>query len=211
MTEPGLRERKKLRTHQAISDAAIHLFLRDGFDQVSVAQIADAAEVSKRTLFKYFPTKEDLVVHRFADHVEEYAEVVTARSADQSPLAALRAWHLAGLDDQEPTTGLCDHPDVLSLYRLVLDTPSVTSRLRDYTLHGVDALSDALRAANPAEDVVTARLAATQVVAVLQMLAEANWYAMFTGTSVAERYPEATNAAERAFELLGGGLATRYG
>jgi AcrR family transcriptional regulator len=211
MTEPGLRERKKLRTHQAISDAAIHLFLRYGFDQVSVAQIADAAEVSKRTLFKYFPSKEDLVVHRFADHVEQYADIVTVRSAGQSPLAALRAWHLAGLVEREPTTGLNGNPDVLALYRLILDTPSLTSRLRDHTQRGVDALTDALRAANPAEDEVIAQLAATQLVAVLQTLAEANWHAVLTGTSVEARHPEAKRAAERAFELLAGGLSTHYG
>ncbi|WP_329409506.1 TetR/AcrR family transcriptional regulator [Nocardia vinacea] len=65
----GLRERKKRHTRAAISDAAIRLFLADGFDAVSVVDIAATAEVSKRTLFKYFPSKEDLVVHRFADHV----------------------------------------------------------------------------------------------------------------------------------------------
>lgn len=210
MTEPGLRERKKLRTHQAISEAAITLFLRFGFDQVSVAQIADAAEVSKRTLFKYFPTKEDLVVDRFIDHIDEYARVVTARPPDQSPLDALHAWVLRGLADREPTSGLNDDPNVLEFLRLVLDTPSVASRLRDYTLRGVEALADALRAADPAGDELTARLAATQLVAVLQALAEFNWRAMLDGVSAAEHHPAALHATERAFELLTG-VATRYG
>ena len=79
--KPGLRERKKQRTHAAISEAAIALFLEHGFNQVSVAQVAEAAEVSKRTLFAYFPTKEDLVVHRLADHETEFARVVRARPA----------------------------------------------------------------------------------------------------------------------------------
>src|ERR1041384_7757078 len=80
-TEPGLRERKRQRTHAAISEAAIGLFLRHGYDQVSVAQVAEAAEVSRRTLFAYFPAKEDLVVHRFADHETESARVTLARPA----------------------------------------------------------------------------------------------------------------------------------
>ncbi|HEY2693881.1 MAG TPA: TetR family transcriptional regulator [Pseudonocardiaceae bacterium] len=211
MTEPGLRERKKLRTHRAISEAAINLFLSFGFDKVSVAQIADAAEVSKRTLFKYFPTKEDLVLDRFIDHIDEYAAVVGARSPEQSPLAALHAWVLAGLADRTPTTGLSDHPSVLTFYRLVLDTPSLSSRLRDYTLRGVDALTEALRVAKPAEDELTARIAATQVVAVLQALAESNWRTLLNGTSAEAHYPTAKRATERAFALLENGIAEQYG
>ncbi|HEY4456182.1 MAG TPA: TetR family transcriptional regulator [Pseudonocardiaceae bacterium] len=211
MTDPGLRERKKLRTHQAISEAAISLFLRFGFDQVSTAQIADAAEVSKRTLFKYFPSKEDLVLGRFIDHIDEYATVVAGRSPGQSPLDALRAWMLTGLANREPTTGLCDDPNVLTFYRLVLDTPSVASRLRDYTLRGVEALADALRAATPTEDELTARIAAVQLVAVLQALAESNWHTLLNGTSAAEHYPAAKQDAERAFALLENGISAQYG
>ena len=69
----GLRERKKERTRRAISEAAIELFLRRGYDAVPVSEIAEAAEVSKRTLFAYFPTKDELVLHRFADHEDESA------------------------------------------------------------------------------------------------------------------------------------------
>ncbi|MQY40464.1 hypothetical protein SRB17_84970 [Streptomyces sp. RB17] len=57
----GLRARKKERTRDAIGDAAVSLLLERGFDRVSVNDIAAAAEISKPTLFRYFPTKEDLV------------------------------------------------------------------------------------------------------------------------------------------------------
>src|SRR6266568_4122887 len=107
MNEPtGLRERKKRRTHEAISNAAIELFLRHGYDQVSIAQIAEAAEVSRRTLFAYFPAKEDLVLHRIEDHRTESARVV--RAHPRAPLSALRAYFLDGLDRRDPITGLCD-------------------------------------------------------------------------------------------------------
>ncbi len=66
MNDPGLRERKKQRMFQTLSDVAIGLFLERGFDAVSVAEVAAAAEVSKPTLFRYFPAKEDLVLHRVA-------------------------------------------------------------------------------------------------------------------------------------------------
>src|ERR1700748_497169 len=94
--QTGLRARKKARTHDAIADAAISLFLAHGFDQVSVNDIAAAAEVSKPTLFRYFPTKEDLVLHRVADHNGEAARVVRARQPGVSPVAALHRHFQAG-------------------------------------------------------------------------------------------------------------------
>src|SRR5580704_9008085 len=95
MTElMGLRERNKARTRETIAATAIRMFLADGFDAVSITDIARAAEVSRRTLFAYFPTKEDLVLQRFADHQDEPARVVRARLSGQSPLEALRAAQL---------------------------------------------------------------------------------------------------------------------
>ena len=84
MTEPmGLRERKKVRIRETIAATAIRMFLEAGFDQVSITDIAREAEVSRRTLFSYFPTKEDLVLQRFADHEDEAARIVRARRPDQ--------------------------------------------------------------------------------------------------------------------------------
>ena len=65
---PGLRERKKQRTRELIAARALELFSERGYHATTVADIAAAAEVSKPTLFRYFPTKEDLVLHRIAHH-----------------------------------------------------------------------------------------------------------------------------------------------
>src|SRR5580658_8047831 len=86
----GLRERKKLRIRETIAATAIRMFLESGFDRVSITDIARAADVSRRTLFAYFPTKEDLVLQRFADHEDEAARIVRARRPGQPPLDALR-------------------------------------------------------------------------------------------------------------------------
>lgn len=204
--ESGLRERKKRHTRAAISDAALRLFLADGFDAVSVVDIAAAAEVSKRTLFKYFPTKEDLVVHRFADHVDDAAHVVRDRMRGQAPLDALRAAFRVGLDNHEPSTGLCDMPEVLGCYRLVLDTPTLTARLAQFLTGGEVALAEAL--GPPGE--LDARLAASAIIAVRRNLCEANWRELADGRSAAQRHPSAVAEAERAFDLLASGFGGLY-
>ncbi|WP_410616274.1 TetR family transcriptional regulator [Amycolatopsis sp. lyj-109] len=202
--ELGLRERKKLRTRAAISAAAIELFLERGFDAVGVAEVARAAEVSKRTLFAYFPAKEDLVLHRFADHETDAADVVRARRPDQGPLAALREAFLRGLEAGEPVTGLCDLPAVAAVFRLVTGTPALVARLVEFTSAGEVALTAALAGAGvPAPD---ASLAAAQITAVRRTLATANMAAIAAGVPARERLPDALAAAERAFTLLLSGV-----
>jgi len=202
--ELGLRERKKLRTRAAISTAAIGLFTERGFDAVGVAEVARVAEVSKRTLFAYFPTKEDLVLHRFADHETDAADVVRARRPGQGALAALREAFLRGLEERSPVTGLCDEPAVLAVFQLVTGTPALVARLAEFTSAGEAALAGALAEAGvPAPD---AGLAAAQIAAVRRTLATANMDAVAAGVPAARRHPEAVVAAERAFHLLTSGV-----
>jgi AcrR family transcriptional regulator len=202
--ELGLRERKKLRTRAAISAAAIGLFLERGFDAVGVAEVARAAEVSKRTLFAYFPAKEDLVLHRFADHETDAADVVRARPAGQGALAALREAFLRGLTEREPVTGLSDEPAVLAVFRLVTGTPALVARLAGFTSGSEAALAAALAEAGVPEP--DAGFAAAQITAVRRTLATANMDAVAAGVPAARRFPEALAAAERAFTLLASGV-----
>ncbi len=202
--ELGLRERKKLRTRAAISTAAIALFLERGFDAVGVAEVAQVAEVSKRTLFAYFPTKEDLVLHRFADHETDAADAVRARRPDQGPLAALREAFLRGLDEREPVTGLCDLVEVAAVFRLVTGTPALAARLAEFVGAGEVALAAALAEAGVPEP--DASLAAAQIAAVRRTLATANMAAVAGGVAAGQRFPEARAAAERAFTLLSSGV-----
>ncbi|NIH86917.1 TetR family transcriptional regulator [Amycolatopsis granulosa] len=208
MTEPtGLRERKKQRTRAAISNAAIELFLAHGFDQVSVAQVAEAAEVSRRTLFAYFPTKESLVVHRFADHETESARVVRARPDGRSPLEALREHFLDGLGRRDPITGLNDEPGVRALYELIFATPALVARMLEFNQTAEAALTEALTETAGVE-VGEARVAAAAIVAVLWALARQNLAAVVAGRPADEVFPEAEAAAEEAFRLLDGGFGS---
>jgi len=91
----GLREFKKQRTRQAIADTALRLFVERGFERVTVAEVAEAAGVSEKTVFNYFPTKEDL----FFDEVEEREAALVAAIQDRRPgesiPAALRRSQIA--------------------------------------------------------------------------------------------------------------------
>jgi AcrR family transcriptional regulator len=92
--EPGLRERKKLKTRELIAETARRLFEQRGFEGVSVAEIARAADVSEKTVFNYFPTKEDLFYHRMETFEEELLEAVRRRKPDESVLDAFRRFLL---------------------------------------------------------------------------------------------------------------------
>lgn len=87
----GRRERKKAATRQAIADAALEAFTEHGFDQVSVRDVADRADVSTTTLFAHFPGKEALVFDRDADNEARLAAAVRDRPAGQDVVEALRA------------------------------------------------------------------------------------------------------------------------
>ncbi|WP_407571471.1 TetR/AcrR family transcriptional regulator [Deinococcus altitudinis] len=89
-TPPDRRSRKRLATREAISDAATRLFAERGFDQVTVEEIATAADVGRKTVFNHFPRKEDM----FFDRIEEFGEILQGalqqRDSRFSSVEALR-------------------------------------------------------------------------------------------------------------------------
>ncbi len=85
----GLRERKKQKTRLAIQEHALRLFREQGYNETTVEQIAEAAEVSPSTFFRYFPTKEDVVVFDALDPL--LVEAFRRQPADVPPIAALRS------------------------------------------------------------------------------------------------------------------------
>ncbi|MER7720300.1 TetR family transcriptional regulator [Streptomyces flaveolus] len=197
MSEIGLRERKRQRMFRHLSDIAVGLFLEKGFDAVSVAEVAAAAEISKPTLFRYFPAKEDLVLHRIADHEGEAARVA---GEGPTPLAALRRHFLDGLERSDPVTGLNDRPDVLAFHRLLYGTPALVARLHGHLERSEAALAEALGGD------LDARLAAGQIIAVQRILAQDNWQRIAAGERAEDVRADAVAAAERAFARLAAGL-----
>ncbi|MCB5180337.1 TetR/AcrR family transcriptional regulator [Streptomyces antimicrobicus] len=201
---PGLRESKKQRTRTHLRATALELFLERGFDDVSVADVAAAAEVSKPTLFRYFPTKEDLVLDRFADHQDEAARVVRDRPAGQTPVGALHAHFTAALAERDPATGLSDLPDIVAFMQLLYSAESLLDRVARYVEREVELLAEVLEA--EAVPPLLARLSAQHLIAVRHELGRVNWTRLAAGATSDEAYPDAVADADSAFGALAHGL-----
>jgi AcrR family transcriptional regulator len=121
----GLRERKKLKTRIAIRRATYRLIDEQGYDATTVEQIAAAAEVSPSTVFRYFPTKEDIVLTDEYDPIME--TVLRARPADEPPLESLRTiltGAVAAILENEPE-------EMRVRTRLMLEVPALRARLTE--------------------------------------------------------------------------------
>lgn len=121
----GLRERKKLKTRQAIRTATYALIEEQGYDATTIEQIADRAEVSPSTVFRYFPTKEDIVL------TDEYDEIMLeelrARPVDEPWMDSLRHVMHKAL-----ALGMTDEPEVSRLRaRLGVEVPAVRARMME--------------------------------------------------------------------------------
>ena len=123
--EGGLRERKKARTRADIAAAAMELFRERGFDAVTVAEIAQAAGVSEKTVFNYFPAKEDLVRHRGAERMAELVEAVRERPPGESLIEPFRRMTMDFLDEVETSAV----ESIVAVPRLVMGSATLRERL----------------------------------------------------------------------------------
>ncbi|WP_199850445.1 TetR/AcrR family transcriptional regulator [Streptomyces sp. CMB-StM0423] len=144
----GLRERKKLRTRQAIRQAAYRLIGKQGYEQTTVEQIAEAAEVSPSTVFRYFATKEDIILTDEYDPVLEQA--ILDRPADEPPLVALREAVVASL------RLLYDEfrPEFVLRMQLVREVPALRAQMHQGMDQNVELLCRVLseRTGRPRDD-----------------------------------------------------------
>jgi AcrR family transcriptional regulator len=141
--EDGLRERKKRRTRQQISDVATSLFVVRGFDQVKVSEIADIVGVSEKTVYNYFPTKESLVFDRTDETIERLVVALRERSAGESPTRAVLRALGEDMDDLE------DLPDELYLFlplfnEMIAVTPALRAAWLDLQSRLVEVATEEL-------------------------------------------------------------------
>jgi AcrR family transcriptional regulator len=207
-TSTGLRERKKAQTEARLWRIAVDMFVERGFDQVSVAEIAAAAEVSKVTVFNYFPTKEDLVMSAPEQHVDDLAAAVRERPPGLSVVAALRAQFLDALDRRDPAVGFSDEKHILDVLRLIMDTPALRDRAHAMALAAEAALADELVALSADHDPLIAAVAAAQLAGTRRCLAAENHRRLLAGQTCEQVLPDATANAIRAFAVVERGLGT---
>jgi len=142
MTEPpaGRRERKKAATHRAITDAALALFLEHGYHDVTIRQVADAADVAVATVFTYFPDgKQALVFDEDADREAQLVATVLDCPAGQSILDALHDRFADGYATRPAAA-----PRMREFLRLVESTPELSDYIRKMLLRHESALAGAI-------------------------------------------------------------------
>jgi len=121
MTEMGLRERSKARRRAAINRAAYELFAARGYDATTVADIAEAAEVSPRTIAMYFPAKQDIAMSRVNDAVARLTAAMDGRQEGEAVSAVIGRWLLAIQTDPE------DHQQRMLARRMFAANPELAA------------------------------------------------------------------------------------
>ncbi|MFK8908313.1 TetR/AcrR family transcriptional regulator [Streptomyces sp. YS-3] len=200
----GLRERKKWQTRRRLMGAAVELFTERGFDKVSVAEIAEAAEVSKMTVFNHFGSKEDLALGPVEEHIEDVVRAVRERAPGDSATTAVRRHYLAAVAARDPAVGLCDRPLVVKLLRLIMETPVLLNRAHAALVRSSDLLAEALY--EETGDPVLARVAAAQLMGTRATLVGENHRRLLLGDPAERIVPDAERLAGEAFDLVEFGL-----
>jgi AcrR family transcriptional regulator len=135
---PGLRERKKARTRAAIREHALRLFREKGYDDTTVEQIAEAAEVSPSTFFRYFPTKEDVVLQDDMDLL--WLEAIQEQPPELAPIAALRA----AVHTAFARLGESDWAQLRETTGLAMAVPAVRARMLEELARTTQVLAEAV-------------------------------------------------------------------
>ncbi|MEU8763055.1 TetR/AcrR family transcriptional regulator [Streptomyces sp. NPDC048659] len=150
----GLRERKKRQTKQRISDIATGLFVARGFAAVTVAEIAEAADVSVNTVYNYFPAKEDLFLDRMEGVTHRLARMIRGRDRGESAARAVLREIRGHVTAVSPAYGLMD--GYADFMRVIDEAPTLKARLFYLQQEVVETTVAALREETgaPADDPV---------------------------------------------------------
>ncbi|MEU5791084.1 TetR family transcriptional regulator [Micromonospora purpureochromogenes] len=200
----GLRALKKQQTRENISNQATRLFLERGFDNVTIADVAAAAQVAKMTVTNYFPRKEDLALDMHDVFVQQLATTVREREPGESALGALRRAYLTAVAAHDPVIGFSGP----QFARMIADSPALVARLREFHDDREKALAAALTEATGAvPDDITPRVAAIQLAGVHRLLFEETMRRTLDGQHNDDIAQAITRDAGIAFDALAPALA----
>jgi AcrR family transcriptional regulator len=163
--QSGLRERKKARTRASIREHALRLFREQGYHATTVEQIAAAAEVSPSTFFRYFPTKEDVVLQDDMD--TRMVEALERQPAGLGPVTAVRA----ATREVFASYSTADLDLIQENMALTVSVPEVRTRALDELARTIAVISEALakRAGRPADDLAV-RTTAGAIIGVIMSI-----------------------------------------
>jgi AcrR family transcriptional regulator len=197
-----LRDRKKRETRQRISDLATMLFAKHGFDAVTVADVAEAADVSKMTVFNYFPRKEDLLLDRHEDRLETLRSVVRDRPPGESVVEALRRHNHELLESGHPLSGAL--PRAAPFFQIIQDSRALQTRVLEQEREMRDAFAEVL--AEEWGDETRARLAAGVLLAVHALIYRTAVRGVLEGHSAEKMRHDQAVLIDRAFDMAAHGL-----
>jgi AcrR family transcriptional regulator len=196
----GLRESKKLQMRQVIADEAMRLFVMRGFDHVTVAEVAAGVGVSEKTIFNYFPTKEDLFFDEVPRREAALLETIRGRAPGESILAALRRMQIA------ECPRLCS-PGFALFARIIEDSTALQAKelevMARFAAVLTDAITEELRV-----DERDARIAAGLLISVHRQVFRAARRQALAGKHGPAAVKRLTADLERAYEILEHGLGS---
>jgi AcrR family transcriptional regulator len=200
----GLRERKKQQTRQLIAEIARRRFSERGFEAVTVAEIAREADVSEKTVFNYFPTKEDLVYWRMESFEQELLDTIRERDEGESVLAAFGRFVL------EPRGLLGEHDEaarerLAALTRTIVSSSALLAREQQIFEGYTRSLAELIAAEEGAGE-VEAWVAANALIGVHRALIDFTRARIVAGARHAALADEVRTEADRALGLLERGL-----
>lgn len=202
----GLRERKKVRTRELIAETARALFAERGFEGVTVAEIAQAADVSPQTVFNYFPTKEDLVYWRLEAFEAELLAAIRDRPEGEPVVAAFgrfvrRPRGLLAESDTEARNRLA------GITRMIAGSPALLARERQTLARYTASLTALIAQEQGAERAdIRPAVAANALMGVHHALVASARAGVVAGTPHTTLRRQLVAQADRALELLERGL-----
>lgn len=194
----GLRESKKRQTREAISEHARRLFVAQGFEATTIAEVAAAARVAKKTVTNYFARKEDLVLDFHEEFIGSLADTVRSRPAGASVLQALRIRYQADLRAHSSLVGFSS----LEFARVIAESPTLTARLRDLHEQREHALAAEMIGEGGGQDAVATRAVAAHLATAHRVLFQRVQELILSGDGPEAVAGGVAKEAQRLFDIL---------